>query len=249
MLEASRRRLADELAPDWKVLDVGGWADPFERADWVIDLMPYETRGLYEQKGWIEPREREPERFSRDTWVQRDICGREPWPFDDDAFDFVICAQTLEDVRDPVWVCSEIARVGRAGYIEVPSRLMEQTYGHQGPWVGYGHHHWLIDVDGDHISFTFKHHVIHRRRECHFPYGFDRQLSDAERNTTLWWEGSFSYEERIFLDSAELNKYLISFVEANRHGREVPSRWLGIANLVLSRAGLRRWPSRSKPGD
>ncbi len=32
-------------ADDARVLDVGGWAAPVNRADWVIDLMPYETRG------------------------------------------------------------------------------------------------------------------------------------------------------------------------------------------------------------
>ena len=91
------RRLPDEAV----VLDVGGWAAPLERADWVIDLMPYETRGLYRR---AEP---QPERFTADTWVVRDICAREPWPFADDQFDFVVCAQTLEDIRDPVWVCEE----------------------------------------------------------------------------------------------------------------------------------------------
>src|SRR5689334_18099709 len=123
MLESARAKLLAELPPDALVLDVGGWADPFERADWVIDRRPYATRGLYERRGWIEPRDRGPERFSETTWIERDICDREPFPFDDDGVDFVICSQTLEDVRDPVWVCSEIERVGRAGYIETPSRL------------------------------------------------------------------------------------------------------------------------------
>ncbi len=59
----------------------------------------------------------------------RDICDHEPYPFGDQEFDFVICSQTLEDVRDPIWVCSEINRIGKAGYIEVPSRLEEQSWG------------------------------------------------------------------------------------------------------------------------
>ena len=71
--------------------------------------------------------------LQRDTWIQRDICDREPYPFDDDELDFVICSHTLEDVRDPIWVCSEMARIAKAGYIEVPSRLEEQSYGFQGP--------------------------------------------------------------------------------------------------------------------
>src|SRR5688500_1405916 len=116
MLPASRERILHELTSDALVLDVGGWASPFSRADWVLDLMPYETRGLY---GEPDPG---PERFSEASWVVRDICDRERWPFSDDQFDFVVCSHTLEDVRDPVWVCAELSRVARAGYVEVPAR-------------------------------------------------------------------------------------------------------------------------------
>src|SRR5581483_7473113 len=124
MLDSSRARLLELLVDDALVLDVGGAASPFARADWVIDLLGYEQRGLYGP-----PPDPAAERFSADTWVQRDICAREPWPFSTRQFDFSICSQTLEDVRDPVFVCNELMRVSRAGYIEVPSRLEEQSYG------------------------------------------------------------------------------------------------------------------------
>src|SRR5436853_6676304 len=45
MRAASLERLEREIAEGDLVLDVGGWIQPFTRADWVIDLMPYETRG------------------------------------------------------------------------------------------------------------------------------------------------------------------------------------------------------------
>ena len=44
------------------------------------------------------------ERFTADTWVVQDICT--PWPFADGQFDFAVCSHTLEDVRDPVFVCN-----------------------------------------------------------------------------------------------------------------------------------------------
>ena len=134
MLEANRERIEAMLGDDDLVLDVGGWGSPFERADWVIDLMPYETRGRY---GATDPAA---ERFGAETWVRRDICDREPWPFADRQFDFAVCSHTLEDVRDPVFVCAELNRVARAGYIEVPSRLQEQSWGVWGgttpTWAG-----------------------------------------------------------------------------------------------------------------
>jgi hypothetical protein len=202
------------LGTDDLVLDVGGWGKPLPRADWVLDLMPYETRGLYDYVP--DP---EQERFSAETWVERDICDRDPWPFTEKQFDFAVCAHTLEDVRDPVWVCSELIRVAKAGYIEVPSRLEEQIYGIQGPWVGWGHHHWLIDVVGDRIEFVFKHHVVHGRSSDHFPADFWSSLSDEEKVETLWWEGSFEYGERVLIGADALDRYVGDFVAEVRRRR------------------------------
>src|SRR5918994_587245 len=88
------------------------------------------------------------ERFSTQTWVQRDVCDRKPWPWPEDHFDFANCSHTLEDLRDPVWVCSELSRVAKAGYVEVPSRLEEQAWGVIGDHVGWSHHRWLVDIEG-----------------------------------------------------------------------------------------------------
>ena len=212
------QRILERTGPDDVVVDIGAWGRPLTRADWVIDLMPYETRGLYGHDGDL------PERFSADTWIQRDICDREQLPFDDDQVDFVICSHTLEDLRDPLWVCSEMQRIGKAGYIEVPSRLEEQSYGFQGPWVGWGHHHWLIEVHGDRIEFVFKHHVLHGRESDHFPEGFQEQLSEEERVESLWWEGSFEAEERVFMSGEELDPYLSEFVARELAARPDVSR-------------------------
>jgi hypothetical protein len=214
MLEASRQSIKAKLGAGDLVLDVGGWAKPFPRADWVIDLMPYETRGLYD----YEP-DPARERFRADTWIERDICDREPWPFAERQFDFAVCSQTLEDIRDPVWVCSEMIRVARAGYIEVPSRLEEQTYGIQGPWVGWGHHRWLVDVSEGRIEFTFKHNVLHGRGSDHFPSRLWNALSAEERVDTLWWKGTFDYGERILMDSEGVDRYLGDFVAEVRAQR------------------------------
>jgi hypothetical protein len=212
VLEVNRDRLLERLGPDDVVLDIGGWGDPFERADWVIDIFPYETRGFYERQGWGKPRDRDAERFSKETWIQRDVCDREPFPFDDGSIDFVLCSHTLEDIRDPIWVCSEINRVGKAGYIEVPSRLEEQSWGCAGDYVGWDHHRWLIDVNGGEITFAFKVHSIHAHEDEYFPPGFWNELGEEERVHSLWWEDGFAYRERIFTDEAETARELSSFV-------------------------------------
>jgi Methyltransferase domain len=216
VLAASLDRLDERLADDDLLLDVGGWAKPLARADYVVDLMPWETRGLYGRDG-----AQAEERFTRDTWIQLDLCAREPWPFDDGQFDFVVCSHTLEDVRDPVWVCGQLERIAKAGYIEVPSRLEELSYGVQGPWVGWGHHHWLSEVDGERISFVFKTHVVHREGS-HFPEGFHERLSPEERVETMWWEDSFEYREHIFYEPPELDGWLEHFVARNLEQRQGP---------------------------
>jgi hypothetical protein len=210
MRPESRRRILAALDEGDRVLDVGGWAHPFARADWVIDLMPHETRGIY---GEPDP---DPERFTAETWVERDICDRAPWPFDDDSFDFAVCSHTLEDIRDPIWVCTELIRVARAGYIEVPSRLEEQSFGVHGPWVGWSHHRWLVDIADGEVEFVFKPHLLAGRDEFHIPAELGATLTPDERVQYLFWKGEFPFQERIFLEAETLDPYLIEHATAAR---------------------------------
>jgi hypothetical protein len=224
VLAANEQRILERLSDDDVVLDIGGWAHPFPRADWVLDVMPYESRGLYERRGWIEPRRGRAERFDASRWVQRDLCAREPFPFADDEFDYVVCSHTLEDLRDPVWVCQELCRVARAGYVELPSRLEEQSFGVHGPWVGWAHHHWLTDVRPGEVDFVFKPHDLHSRPDCHFPAGFWETLSPEERVQPLWWEGSFAARERVLVEPDAYESYLPDFVAETLRRRPVPRR-------------------------
>lgn len=221
MLAESAARIVSQLEDEELVLDVGAGASPFPRADWVIDLIAYENRGLYGPSP--DPTR---ERFSSATWVRRDVCDREPWPFADRQFDFSVCSHTLEDVRDPLFVCAELIRVSKAGYIEVPSRLEEQSYGVHGPWVGWSHHRWLIDISGGEVAFVFKPHVIHARSSDHFPRDFWSALAPSARVQCLWWHERFSYRERIFLEPAALDAYLAEFVARHRPRRPPAPRRL-----------------------
>ena len=212
MLPSAEARILAELPDDAVVLDVGGWASPFWRADHVLDLMPYETRGLYGP-----PLQPEKERFSEATWTIGDICDKDPWPYADDQFDFAICSQTLEDVRDPVGVCRELNRVAKAGYIEVPTRLAEQCAGVEGgEWSGWSHHHWICDFEDGGIVFTFKHHVVHRSKN-HLPGSVGARLTPEERSQGFFWTGRFPYRERILFVPEELEAELEATVEKHRH--------------------------------
>jgi len=196
VFEQNVQKVLARLGPDDLVLDVGGWACPFNRAQYVLDAQPYETRGFYRTFGGPPSQGGDREWFRRETWIQRDICAREPWPFADKQFDFVICSHTLEDLRDPLGVCSELVRVGKAGYVEVPSRLHESCLGVERPGqAGLSHHRWLIDIGDNRIQFLQKYHMIHTDRRFHLPPSYRRRLTPETSVQWLWWEGSFDFEE------------------------------------------------------
>ena len=196
MFEPNVNRLMAELSPDARVLDVGGWACPLNRAQWVLDAEPYETRGYYATIGGARSQGPETEWFTRDTWIQRDICDHTPWPFSSKFFDVAVCSHTLEDIRDPLWVCSELMRVARCGYIEVPSRASESSLGAERPnQAGLSHHRWLIDIDGQRIRFLPKYHMIHSSWRFHLPASYLRSLSRQDCVQWLWWQDRFDVEE------------------------------------------------------
>lgn len=179
------------------VLDVGGWACPFNRANWILDAEPFETRGIYEKIGLPKSQGGEIEYFNKATWIQRDICDKTPWPFEDKFFDFSICSHTLEDIRDPLFVCSELIRVSKMGYIEVPSRVYETCRGIEpgSDIVGLSHHRWLIEIAGSHIQFTMKYHMIHAHPNLSFHHTVARKLTKQDTITCLFWDDSFTFAE------------------------------------------------------
>jgi hypothetical protein len=157
-VDAALRR----IRPSDVVLDVGGWWKPFRRANYVVDLLPYETRGGGGSIGLG------PERFTKETWQQADICEI-GLPFADGTFDFVYCGQTLEDIRDPIGVCRELCRVARAGYIEVPSLWVECCYDvdalpNSYLYPGYEKHRWLVEAKDDGLLFIPKLSWMSRRQ-------------------------------------------------------------------------------------
>jgi hypothetical protein len=212
--EASVDRILGVLNEKDAVLDVGGWACPFNRANYILDAQPYETRGFYRTFGGPAAQGPEEESFGRETWIQRDICDRAPWPFADKQFDFAICSHTLEDLRDPLWVCAELIRVAKRGYIEVPSRAFESCRGleraHQ---AGLSHHRWLIEIENGEIVFTQKYHMIHHWRYA-LPASYRRQLNRENEVQSLWWEGEFRFREVFHHGADAIAADLSRFVSA-----------------------------------
>ncbi len=117
-----------------RVLDVGCGAYPFPLATVLVDLYTGENN---HRTAPLETGGKE--------LIVADILDL---PFPDKAFDFVYCSHVLEHVEDPVKACRELMRVGKRGYIEVPSLMTDTLFS----WAK-GMHRWFCVVIAGRIVF------------------------------------------------------------------------------------------------
>jgi hypothetical protein len=179
VLPQAERRIAEQVPDDAVVLQVGAAGDAFARADWVLDDRPHEPHGEA--------------RFGRRTWVHRDVCARAPWPFEDGRFDFAVCT-TLATLRDPVGVCGELARVARAGYVELPAIEAE---------LAGGEARWLCDVVDAELVFVHKPRAVLTDPRARVPSRRLQALEPSDRVHALFWEGRLPARERL-VDAEQL---------------------------------------------
>lgn len=130
------------IGPTDRVLEVGGAANAFPRADVVCDLTFGQTGQRNGAPGVFR---------NGTTYVE---AAAEALPFRDGEFDFVWCTQVLEHVRDPARAAAELSRVARRGFVEVPSRVGEMLNGNPT-------HRWVVDREGDVLVFRPRTFVEH----------------------------------------------------------------------------------------
>ena len=224
--------LEQRLSPKVRVVDIGGGANPFPRADYVIDGLKYEDRGSLRRNRVVH------ERVTLERWVQIDLCARTPWPFPDNFFDFAVCTHVLEDVRDPVWVCSEMMRIAKAGYIETPSRIVEQSRGVEHPcYAGYCHHHWLVSVEGNSLLFRIKPHLLHVNPAAIVAdVGSTATINPKYCDLIFEWEGAFTAKEVLCFDEREMIQELCEWAKTSR---TLPDLMLRDKRTLSQR--LKRW--------
>lgn len=236
MLPAAVERILQTVHDEALVLDLGGGTAPFNRADWVLDLLPFAARGGAGSHGppW--------ERFSARTWVQRDACDRAPWPWPDDHFAFASCVGTLEELRDPVWACRELSRVARAGYVEVSTIASELVFDADGggPWLGRDEHRWLCAFTGGELVFTQKPHAIHHDASLRVTPRWRERMAPEDHVQGFFWERELRARERFVIGDEraayrdELRRHLRERFEPST--AEVAARQAG----DLVRQGVRR---------
>ncbi len=147
-----RRRIAIPVDHHALVLDVGSGDKPHWRADVLLDHYVGDEHGG-QRSGAAAARVDRP-LFDADA---------ADMPFGDKVFDYVICSHVLEHVERPDAVISELTRVGKAGYIEVPEAASAKI-------VDFPSHLWWVTLDGDVLAFTAK-------TSAYFDADIDRYLT------------------------------------------------------------------------
>jgi len=113
-------------------------------------------------------------------------------PYEDNEFDFVYCRHTLEDLTYPFLLLHELARVGKAGYIETPSimaELCQEVDASSPPYRGFHHHVWFTWIEDNVINFCHKFPLIE-----HLDFDEDYIRKTLKQYPHLWfnyhtWDG------------------------------------------------------------
>lgn len=181
-LESDLMTLMTGIGPQERVLDIGGGANPFSRADVVTEPFPDNPscRSGLAIKSDIK-------------YVQ---CFAEKLPFGDRSFGFAMARQVFEHVNSPTHACREMIRVAARGFIETPRKEYELL---SGPNPS---HQWLVSVEGDALLFERRMFIRHPLRHI----GLSLVPSSPEgqliihwefknlTNVQFYWEGEFDFQ-------------------------------------------------------
>ena len=149
-----RRRINIPVDSSALVLDVGSGDKPHWRADVLLDHYLGDEHGG--QRSGV-----------RAVRVNRPLFDADAadMPFADRVFDFAICSHVLEHVEQPERVISELTRVAKAGYIEVPSAASAKI-------VDFPSHLWWVTLEDGVLVFTAK-------TDAYFDADIDTYLTDS----------------------------------------------------------------------
>jgi hypothetical protein len=125
------RRHTPRPPADGLVLEVGPGQAPHPRADVVVDKYVADD---FERKGAL------------DVSKPLVVADGQQLPFAGRSFAYVLALHVLEHATDPTRFAAELSRVAAAGFVQVPTRVAELTF-------GWPYHPWLIDREASELVF------------------------------------------------------------------------------------------------
>lgn len=182
-----KRFIKFDIKDGWKVLDIGSGGEPFPFANFLTDRYPGKTQHRYNKL-----------KTNNLPFAVSDV---QNLPYKNKVFDFVYCAHVIEHVDDPAKACEEMMRVGKSGYIEVPTKTSDIIFN----FARLNHFHkWHISKAGN--SLIFIEYSGEERRDTgdqEIFYMAHSKLSNPVRKTyrankdlytnMFLWNNSFNY--------------------------------------------------------
>ena len=115
-------------------LEVGAGQSPHARADVVVDK-------------YIADNFERPHEVGVDVSKPLVVADGHRLPFAASTFAYTLALHVLEHATDPSRFAGELSRVSPAGFVQVPSRFAELTF-------GWPYHPWLIDLEDETLVFA-----------------------------------------------------------------------------------------------
>jgi len=106
-------------------------------------------------------------------------------------FDFVICSHTLEDISSPMMVSEIINKIGKGGYVAIPSKMQELSRWVVGPWLGYIHHRWIFNIEDSKLVAYPKLNFIEFQDWEFITRGYD---NTKHNQISLFWKDEFKID-------------------------------------------------------
>ena len=154
---------------NWKILDIGCGYSANELATTICDVQ--DLSKFYKDRNFIK-------------------LEKKQLPFEDNQFDFVIASHVLEHVEDYKFFISELERVSKKGYIELPTKLEDNLV-----FENKKAHLWHLVFDDVNRQLN-----IYKKKQYFEPVltvGTIKKLNDFFRESLvieLYWENSIEFK-------------------------------------------------------
>ena len=177
--EGVQQQIQKIAAGAGRIVEIGPGYSPFPLAHEYVDWIDYP--GVSGKK------------------VHKVDLNQEPLPFADKSIDFLYCRHVIEDIYNPFFLCREMSRVAKAGYIETPSPFAEYCRGMNGMlipegsfWRGYIHHRYFVWDEAGTLCFLAKYPLAE-----YIDLDCDDEVADLLETEPLHWNSYFLWEGSI----------------------------------------------------
>ena len=188
---------------NWEILDIGCNIAPVEFAHTVADVQNFCK--FYEDKN---------KKFV--------LIKDKTLPFSNNQFDFVYASHVIEHVEDVSFFISELKRISRQGYIELPSILEDNIVLSTN---STDDHKWMFKFDD-----VEKVLLVEKKKQLIEPFITHGILFDSLRKNfrsslvlEIYWENEINYEFKDFTVKAKkpiffsiIKKYFSHFIRKNK---------------------------------